>query len=197
MSFTLDEVEAAGGFPIIYADPAWSYAQGGRGSTDGHYPTMSVKEIQALPVKRLASPNAVLFLWGTWPQLPVVLETMSAWGFEYKTVAFVWVKHHEGSGKRCVGGGFWTRANTEFCLIGVRGKEHPTRINKSIRQLVETGPDEILQAPRGEHSAKPAEARDRIVELMGDVPRIELFARERTTGWECWGNEVDSDVELL
>lgn len=187
---TLEEVEAAGGYSVVLADPPWSYVQGGRGSTDAHYETMSLDAIKALPVGRLASKDAVLFLWGTWPQLPDVLAVMSAWGFSFKTCAFVWVKHHEGSGKECVGGGFWTRANSEFCLIGVRGK-HPKRIDATVRQLI--------QAPRGKHSAKPAETRDRIFKLMGEIPAIELFARDRDERFDAWGNDPalgGSDVIL-
>lgn len=200
---TLDEVEAAGGYPVVLADPPWAYVQGGRGSTESHYKVMSLEEIRALPISRLAAPDAVLFLWGTWPQLPEVLETMRVWGFTYKTVGFVWVKHHEGSGKRHVGGGFWSRANTEFCLIGVRGKNHPKRVDateaRSVLQLIEEWPEEeVLNAPLGEHSAKPREVRERIRTMLGDVPSIELFARERVEGWDCWGDQVTggSDVVL-
>lgn len=193
--------------PLIYGDPPWLYSQGGRGSTDGKYVGMSVDEIHDLPVHRLAARDAVLFLWGTWPFLPVVLATFPAWGFEYKTCAFLWVKYRSSVDVKHVGGGFWTRANTEFCLIGVRGKNHPKRINKAIRQLIETSdedktlytPDEALLAPLGEHSAKPPEARQRIVELMGDLPRIELFARERAPGWHVWGDDPalgEPDVDL-
>lgn len=191
---TLDEVAALGGYSVIYADPPWSYGNAGRGAATNHYSTMSVAEIAALPVAKLAAKDAVLFLWATWPTLWDAFFVMQEWGFEYKTCAFVWVKYHEGSGKRCVGGGFWTRANTEMCLLAVRG-DAPRRVNASVRQLIET---ETLLAPRGEHSAKPAEARDRIVQLMGDLPRIELFARERVEGWDAFGNEVPggSDVDL-
>lgn len=177
-----------GGYKVVLADPPWSYVQGGRGSTDAHYETMSIEDIKALPIGRLASKDAVLFLWGTWPQLPDVLATMEAWGFKYKTCGFVWTKHHEGSGKECVGGGFWTRANSEFCLIGVRG-DHPKRIDKAVRQLV--------QAPRGEHSAKPAEVRDRIYQLMGELPMIELFARDRDPRYDAWGDQVPGGSDVL
>lgn len=185
-------------FQIVLADPAWSYDQRGRGAAENHYSTMSIEQIQALPVPAIAAEDAVLFLWGTWPQLPVVLDTMRSWGFAYKTVAFVWVKYHEKSEKRCIGGGMWTRANTEFCLLGVRG-DPPRRVDMGIRQLVETDEeDKILLAPRQRHSAKPPEVRDRIVQLMGDLPRVELFARERAAGWRAWGNQVPggSDIGL-
>ncbi len=83
--------------------------------------------------------------------------------------------------------GFWTRANTEDCLLATRG--HPKRIDRSVRQL--------LISPRLKHSQKPPETRDRIVQLMGDIPRIELFARQKVEGWDCWGNEVESDIALM
>ena len=228
-------------FALAYADPGWEYAQGGRGAINDRYTQSGPEAIHNLDVPSIVEDDAVLFLWGTWPQLPVVMATFPAWGFKYKTNAFVWVKHHkvklckkcsgkgwtlstgvvpnlliwcgacEGSGsilgKRRIGGGFWTRANTEFCLIGVRGKNHPKRIDKAIRQLIETD-DEDKQLiapcptyPNGKviHSAKPPEARERIVQLMGDIPRIELYARERTPGWAAWGDDKKigkPDVDL-
>lgn len=202
---TIAEVQQAGGYGVIYADPAWAYTQGGRGSTEDKYEGMPLDEIQALPVSRICSPDgAVLFLWCTWPFLVEGLATMKAWGFEYKTNAFVWIKYHEGSGKRCVGGGFWSRANTEYCLLGVRGKGYPRRLEeraaRGVRQLIETEEPEVLLAPRMEHSTKPVEARDRIVTMLGsEVPKIELFARERFAGWDSWGDDpklgiVDVDL---
>ena len=197
ITHTVQQVEELGGYELVAADPAWEYEQKGRGAAENHYSTMTVKDVQALPVPRIAAKNAVLFLWGTWPQLPVVLATMNSWGFVFKTCAFVWVKYHDPSGKRCVGGGMWTRANTEFCLLGVRG-DPPRRVSKAVRQLIETDEeDKLLLAPRQEHSAKPPEARERMVELMGDIPRIELFARgPHIPGWDQWGNECESDIDL-
>lgn len=198
MIHSIEEVEALGGYSLILADPAWPYAQGGRGSTEKHYETMSLEDICQLQVARIAAKDAVLALWGTWPNLPMAMETIPRWGFTYKTCGFVWVKHHEKSGKDCIGGGFWTRANTEFCLIGVRG-DPPKRVDKAIRQLIHENEEEyVLRAPRGRHSAKPPEARERLVRLLGDIPRIELFARERVDGWDAWGLEVPggSDVNL-
>lgn len=199
----LDEVEAAGGYKVVYADPPWDYVQGGRGASENHYESMSIEEIKALPIGRLASKDAVLFLWGVWPHLPEVLATMVAWGFTYKTCGFVWVKHREKSGKEHVGGGFWSRANTEFCLIGVRGKDYPKRLDdkpaRSVRQLVQEWPEEeeVLSAPLGEHSSKPAEVRERIRTMLGDLPAIELFARERVEGWDCWGRQAPGGSDVI
>ncbi len=196
---TLDEAEAAGGYSIIYADVPWQYTQGGRGSARNHYREMPLDLVRALPVSRLASKDAVLFAWATWPKLAEAQLVIESWGFEYKTCGFVWVKRHEVSGKACVGGGWWTRANTEFCLVGVRGN-YPRRVDASVRQLVEEHDTEVLDAPRGRHSAKPHAVRDRIAQLMGDLPRIELFARDRADGWDAWGDDPaigEPDVDLL
>ncbi len=177
-------------YGVILADPAWAYrvwSKKGLGrSAENHYPTMQIKDICALPVADLAAKDSALFLWATFPQLKDALTVIEAWGFTYKTVAFVWVKRNKVSPGFFVGCGYWTRANAELCLFATRG--HPKRVSKSVRQ--------IIDSPIGRHSAKPAETRERIVELMGDLPRIELFAREKAEGWHAWGNEVDSDVAL-
>ena len=180
----------AGRYGIILADPAWSYrvwSEKGRGrSAENHYPTMSLAEICALPVADIAAKDSALFLWATYPNLPEAFEVIKAWGYVYKTVAFTWVKRCRKSPGFFVGLGHWTRANAELCLLATRG--NPKRLSKSVRQ--------IIDAPIGRHSEKPVETRARIIELLGDLPRIELFARERAEGWDCWGNEVDSNVTL-
>lgn len=109
---------------------------------------------------------------------------MEAWGFTYKTAAFVWVKKNAKSGTNFWGMGQYTRANAEVCLLGIsKGFKASERVKShKVHQIVE--------APVTIHSRKPPEVRDRIVELLGDVPRIELFARERAEGWDAWGNEV-------
>jgi N6-adenosine-specific RNA methylase IME4 len=189
----------AGPYSLIYADPPWRYrATKLRGCAEEHYPTMKTADIAALPVAALAADPCVLFMWGTWPNLPDALQVISGWGFEYKTVGFVWVKTPRRRAqwqiefslntepKTFLGLGFYTRGNSEFCLIGIRGK--PKRINASVRQLI--------FAPLTRHSAKPPETRDRIVQLCGDLPRVELFARNATPGWDVWGNEVSSTINL-
>ena len=124
-------------------------------------------------------------MWATSPLLPEAFEVMKAWGFKYKTVAFCWNKQTK-NGKWVSNMGRWTMGNIELCLLGVKGK--PKRIAKNIKQLI--------IAERTKHSKKPDEVRNRIVQLMGDLPRIELFAREKTPGWDVWGNEVESDIKL-
>lgn len=180
----------SGRFEAIYADPPWAYRDAGiRGGVGHHYPSMSVEEICAMPVERLAADNAALFLWGTWPNLPVAFRVIEAWGFKFKTCAFTWVKTTK-AGSDAVGLGHYTRGNTEPCLLATRGRVH--RADAGVRQVIldDSFTEETLFAPRGKHSAKPLEARNRIVRLLGDVPRLELFARERVEGWAAWGNEV-------
>jgi len=145
---------------------------------------MKLPDICALPVADIAADDCALFLWATYPNLQQAFEVIKAWGFTYKTVAFTWVKRNKKSPGWFTGLGYWTRANAEICLLATRGQ--PKRISKSVRQIIDT--------PIERHSKKPGEARNRIVELMGNVPRIEMFAREKSDGWDVFGNEVDSDV---
>ena len=175
-------------YQIIYADPPWSYNDKMTGSAlgaDFHYPTQGLEWIKALKVGDIADKNSVLFLWAVSPQLPESLEVMRSWGFNYVTVAFCWSKNYK-YGKKVSNLGRWTMGNVELCLLGRKGK--PQRIIKNVKQLVE--------AERGIHSRKPDEVRERIVKLMGDLPRIELFARERTPGWDVWGNEVENSIKM-
>ena len=167
-------------FNIIYADPPWAYNDKGcNGSAEKHYPTMKTKDLCALPVNNIAADNAVLFMWATWPFMPDALRVMDAWGFKYKTCAFNWVKTTK-KGLWHFGTGHYTRANTEPCLLGMRGRLPVLRHTE--RQLV------IDMVKK--HSAKPLEVMFAIERLFGNLPAIELFARVRYPGWESWGNEV-------
>ena len=173
-------------YSIIYADPPWTfktYSTKGaeKKSAQAHYDCMTLEDIKALRVDAIADKDCVLFMWATYPMLSAALETIKAWGFEYKTIAFTWVKRNKKTDSWFMGCGFWTRSNAEICLLATRG--HPRRVSTSVRQIVD--------APVMEHSRKPDEVRDRIVQLLGDVPRIELFARQTATGWDCIGNEID------
>ena len=125
-------------------------------------------------------------MWATFPQLKEALQLIKAWGFTYKTVAFVWLKTNKKALTWFYGLGFWTRGNAEICLLATKG--HPKRQAKNIHQLI--------ISPIEEHSKKPEEARKKIVALMGDIPRIELFARKESPGWDIWGNEVKSNITL-
>lgn len=179
----------SGRFAVVLADPPWSYRDAKpRGGAEHHYRTMSLADLCAFPVQKLAADDCALFLWGTYPTLPDMLTVGAAWGFKYKSIAFQWVKRYTRSGEPFFGLGRWTRGNTEGCFLFTRGKPH--RVHNGVSQLIDTVEPEILDAPITRHSAKPPEVRDRIVQLMGDVPRIELFARERCPGWEAYGNEL-------
>jgi len=168
-------------YNIIYADPAWSYkGKMMNSSVTDHYPVMTIDDIANLPVKSLADDNCVLFMWVTLPKLNEFMRVVKGWGFEYKTTAFVWVKKNKISDSFFMGLGRWTRANPEICILATKGKIK--RQSNSVRQL------QIF--PIDKHSKKPNEFRKLITELVGDLPRIELFARQKTPGWDVWGNEV-------
>ena len=174
-------------YQIIYADPPWSYAdQCCQGTMANHYSGMSLVDICSLPIKDISDTNSILFLWATFPMLKEAIQVIEAWGFAYKSIGFLWVKLNKNNMGAFYGLGRWTRGNTEPCLLATKGK--PKRISASVFQL--------LMLPRQEHSRKPSEVRNRIIELVGDLPRIELFARQKVDGWDCWGNEVESDIEL-
>ena len=172
-------------YKIIYADPPWQYrvySQKGQGrSAENHYHTMNIKDIMALPVDKIADKDCILFLWITFPCLKEGIEVMERWGFKYKTCGFNWVKRNKKKNTYFMGLGFWTRSNSEVCLIGTKGQ--PKRVSKSVSQ--------ICDARIMEHSKKPAEIRERIVELCGELPRIELFARDKVKGWDSLGDEID------
>lgn len=115
-----------GTYEIIYADPPWRYsAKKVQGAAENHYPTMSIDELCALPVAELAAKDSALFMWATFPQLPEALRLIRAWGFTYKSVAFVWLKKNKKADSWFYGLGFWTRANAEVCLLATKG--HPKR----------------------------------------------------------------------
>lgn len=133
---------------------------------------MDIDEIKALPVGKLAAVDCALFLWITFPCIYEALDILNAWGFVYKTVAFVWVKQNRQSNGLFWGMGYWTRANAEFCILAIRGR--PRRKSAGVHQVILSHVEV--------HSKKPDEVRERIVTLMGDLPRIELFARQQTPG---------------
>ncbi len=170
-------------FGVIYADPPWKLG-GGKGAPP--YPMMATGDICALPVGDLAAPDCALLLWAVHSRLPDALAVVRAWGFEYKTVAFTWVKRTPLDTGYFLGRGYWTHSNAEVCLLATRGR--PARAG--------TGVSSLVVSPRREHSRKPDGVRERIVRVFGDVPRAELFARQRVPGWSAWGNEVECDFTL-
>jgi len=173
-----------GYYKTIYADPPWEYADkkghsAKLGAATSAYPTMSFNEIAKLPVNSIAHRDCTLLLWATMPQLQTALDVIGFWGFNYKTVAFVWVKLNPSGVGIYSGLGHWVNGNAELVLLANRG--HPIRLRKDIKQIV--------MVARGSHSVKPEEARRRI-ELLFEGPRVELFARKQSVGWDVWGNEV-------
>lgn len=170
-------------YSLIYADPPWSYrdkCNAGKRGACHKYEVMTLEDICNLPVQDIAADDCLLAMWWVPPMPMEALTVVEAWGFTLKTMkGFTWHKETK-HGLSHFGMGNWSRGNTEDCLFAVRGK--PKRANASVRQY--------MSEKKGRHSEKPQEARDRLVQLMGDVPRIELFARDHFDGWDTWGNEV-------
>ena len=179
-------------YNIIYIDPPWKYNSRTNhktrfgGGACGHYDLMSMDKIKALPIPDLADDNCALLMWCTFPYLDKQIQLFEHWGFKYKTVGFTWVKTNPKSGTPFFGIGHYMKSNSEICLLGIKGKMKPVSNKVSS----------IIISPRREHSRKPDEARDRIVELFGDIPRLEMFARTKTEGWDVLGNEIDKFKEL-
>ena len=175
-------------YNIIYADPPWQYRSKEclakksilNGKLNYHYNTMTLEELKKLPVNKICEKDCLLFLWVVSPMLDDCIDVLKSWGFKYKTCAFTWIKQNKKSDSLFWGMGSWTRANAELCLIATKGK--PKRQSAKVHS--------VIMSKIREHSRKPDETRDRIVELCGDIPRIELFARQSVDGWDCWGNEV-------
>lgn len=176
-------------YQIIYADPPWAYrdkALAGNRGAGCKYQVQNREWLESLSVSQIANKNCILFLWVTMPKLNECFTLIEKWGFEYKTVAFTWVKRNKKAQSWFWGMGRWTRANAELCLLATKGK--PKRINAGVHSIIDT--------PIRKHSQKPDEVRERIIQLVGDLSRIELFAREKTPGWDVWGDEVESDIVL-
>lgn len=192
----------AGQFKAILADPPWAFRTYSGGdatphrSQDDHYPTMSLADMKALPVGRLAARDCALFMWVIGSHLDAALELAAAWGFSLKTDAFYWMKERLHGADQIdlftndvpeprMGMGYWTRKQVEPCWLFTRGK--PARLSKGVKQ--------VILAPRREHSRKPNEQYDRI-EALVDGPYLELFARQCRPGWHAWGNETDKFAEV-
>ena len=180
-------------FKAILADPPWGFQcwdgkdkrVASRGSVTP-YDTMDMEKIAALPIIDLAADNCVLFMWAVWPTMPEAFRVIEAWGFKYKTCGFLWAKAHANQLEMFqdeidayMGLGYWTRANSEVCLLATRGT--PKRMNADVRQA-------IIE-PRREHSRKPDCVYERIERLV-EGPYLELFARTERPGWTSWGNET-------
>lgn len=175
-------------YRVIYADPPWDFS-GNVGSTGSnvkkHYETLSIKQIRDLNISEISKKDSICFLWCCEANLKEAIEILESWGFKYKTIAFVWIKTQNG--KRVTVTGPWTLKCTELCLLGTKG---------SMNRFVHKRPHELIVTERQKHSKKPEEARKRIEEMFPKSSKIELFAREKSNGWDVFGNEVESDVLL-
>lgn len=169
-------------YSIIYADPPWKYdfAKTNNRQIENHYPTMTVEEIKKLPIENISEKDSVLFLWATSPKLIEAIEVMKAWGFNYKTHG-IW-------DKEVIGMGYWFRGQHELLLVGTRGKFSPPA--SDLRK------SSVFREKRGVHSKKPQFYRDYIGEVYNGLKKVELFARNAAEGWDVWGNEVESDLQI-
>lgn len=147
---------------------------------------MTLDDICALPIKELTNDDCALFLWGVWPSIFDTQRVMNAWGFEYKTKAWTWVKAKKTGFAFHFGMGYYTRANDEPCLLCVKGKM-PVAVH-NIQALI--------YAPVREHSRKPDDQYRKIEALYPDMKYLELFARRKREGWDSWGNEIESDITV-
>jgi N6-adenosine-specific RNA methylase IME4 len=172
-------------YPVILADPPWHFETWGEGDRNvtKYYPIMETSAISQLVPP--AADNCALFLWACWPKLKDAMQVIEAWGFAYRTVAWVWTKLNKSSMGFFHGMGYYTRANTEPCLLAVRGTM-PVKAH-DIQALI--------VSPVQEHSRKPDD-QYRKIESLYDGPYLEMFARRTRPGWDCWGNEVASTVEI-
>ena len=185
-------------YSIIYADPPWSYYNDSDakpdcttkvGMTRPPYQVMSSEHIKQLPISDLADDNCILFIWTTDYHLQKCMEVITAWGFQYKTIGFVWAKKNKCGSQVCFMGAYTMKSGCELCLIATKGKDAAKLVKcHNVKSFIES--------PREKHSKKPDEIRNRIELLCGDVSRIELFARQKSDGWDVWGNEVESDISI-
>jgi len=186
-------------YNIVYVDPPWRYNDKGcEGAASTQYGTMSLKELVELKstVKEMAARDCVLLMWVTWPMLKEGLHLIQEWGFNYKTLFIEWIKLTKN---RLVffGTGHYAKSNSEIILFGTRGRitAYPRGNFESQIMCEEPSPhaeveSQLLVTVKREHSRKPEEAKRRIVSVFGDLPRIEMFARGPSQGWDVWGNEV-------
>ena len=181
-------------YNIIYADPPWSFSSKELQkydnkrftSMDKHYSTQSKDWIKNLSVKNITEKNSCIFLWVTDAHIKEGIEVMESWGFKYVTIAFIWEKVSK-NGITVANLGSWTMKNYEICLFGTKGKMLQYKKCNNIYQKV--------VAERTKHSKKPQQVRDNIVKIFPNLPRIELFARQKVEGWDCWGNQIEEETQ--
>lgn len=184
-------------YQVIYADPPWSYENSSvpQAGVDHQYSTMALEDIKALPIGKLADKDCALLMWATFPLLKEALEVIEAWGFKYKTLGFSWIKTN-ADGTPFFGVGYYAKSNCEVCLLATKGNAHSLVKSNSVSS--------VIMSPKARHSAKPPIVRDKIVELFGDIPRVELFARadqkqdlwgkNTFDGWDTWGNQIEGTL---
>lgn len=184
-------------FKLIYADCPWQFSNkktGGsmKSGADAQYPTMTIEQLKALDVPSICDDDCVLIMWWVGSQPQEAIDLCKAWGFTIKNMnGFVWNKLTK-NGKDFFGMGFYTRAGSESALVAVRGK--PKIVDHGVRAVFN---DSIVGSfPVGRHSAKPNEFRKRAAQLVGDVPKLEMFARGLYPGWKVFGNEAPGSIEI-
>lgn len=179
-------------YQIIYADPPWAFTdyvkekKGGLVRPPLPYPVLKDEEIMRLPIQDLVAEDAILFLWCVDSRIGILSDLMRSWGFKYKTVGFVWNKVAKTTPGVNATYSAYTRKSCEFLYIGTKGKG----------LVKHHGFNQYFPKPKTRHSEKPYEFREMIVGMCGNLPRVELFARQKTPGWDVWGNEVESDIDL-
>lgn len=177
-------------FDIVYADPPWKYNTSKNWQHKGcDYPMVDEFDMQSLPIYNLLKPNGILFLWATGPKLDVAMRCLPKWGLAYQGVAFVWVKTHRTTGELLKPGHGVipriTKPYTEFVLAACK------EVGSKRMRPQDYKVPQVVMAPRREHSRKPNEVRDSIVDLFPSATRLELFAREWNYGWKTWGLEKE------
>lgn len=175
-------------YRVIYADPPWEFktrSKKGEGkSAQNHYQCMNFDDLKVIPVNCIGAKNSIMFMWATKPLLPKQINLMECWGYEYKTIGFDWLKLNPKALTPFIGLGYYSRANMEYCLIGVKG---------SVGRPKDKGISSVVMQPIREHSRKPDNIRY-LIQRMFDGPYIELFARTTIEGWDCWGNETNKFI---
>ena len=177
-------------YNIILADPPWPYNARNNSKTlfgsgaSGKYSVMKWEDIYKLSIQQICAENCALFLWTVPPFMPKCLKTIDEWGFRFITKAFTWIKIDKKNVYRLLPW-YYTGSNSEDCYLGIKGK----------MKVMDKGVKQVIATTLKEHSKKPEEVRDRIVQLFGDLPRIELFAREKVDGWDSWGDELFKDLK--
>ena len=176
-------------YNIVYADPAWDIGGCVHGGDHVNLPyqTMNDNEIIDIPVKNIVGDWGVLFMWCVDSKIPIMPEIMKAWGFEYKCLGFIWHKSAKHNNGDCAPFPNFTRRTCEYCFLGVSGKYK--MLSKTVNQMISTSPKK--------HSAKPVIFKEMIVKLCGDVPRIELFSRDKIEGWDAWGNQIPKTMQTV